>query len=363
VAVAAKIPGCAGPDHKGAHSGRGSVELRNEADTYYESSLWSNTTTHTGLDPAHGRLLVRNCTPEVAMIISEALQNPPPKDEFLRTLRPTLTALLQPMDAEGAAVIDNKDGGPVLLCEAGQGCAVILNVTNIIATGLSAPAHEVCSDGRPILAGPWRTPTGRNVVVVFWRKTGGEQWGKQDYRLILMAAAALGAVPLNFVRLKEPAWRGPVDDLTGLPRARKLVEDLPRYFARLDRDGLPGTLIIASIDDIKRINEAFGHETSDDILRQIAKSFQASIRPTDVVARLAGEDFAIWLNAVEADASRLAAALRQPGLCVSLSIGIATRRSGSGETIISLMRRADHAMHEARDAGHGNWRVSQEKVR
>ena len=309
------------------------------------------------------------------MIISEALQNPPPKDEFLRTLRPTLTALLQPMDAEGAAVIDNKDDGPVLLCEAGQGCAVILNVTNIIAAGLSAPAHGVCSDGRPILAGPWRTPTGRNVVVAFWRKTGGEQWGKQDYRLILMAAAALGAVPLNFVRPKEPAWRGPVDDLTGLPRARKLVEDLPRYFARLDRDGLPGTLIIASIDEIKRINEAFGHETSDDILRQIAKFFQASIRPTDVVARLAGEDFAIWLNAVDqftaaeraeqlkADASRLAAALRQPGLCISLSIGIATRQAGSGETIISLMRRADHAMHEARDAGHGNWRVSQEKVR
>jgi diguanylate cyclase (GGDEF)-like protein len=308
------------------------------------------------------------------MIISASLRRSTLNVELLAAAQPILAALLPPIEAEGTAVVDHRDGVPVLLCQAGEGSSTILNAINLIVAGLSAPSHAVCADGRPILVAPWQPPTGQKVVVAFWRKIGAEPWEKQDHKLVLMAAAALGALALYTVRPKESAWRRPVDDLTGLPRARKLVEDLPRRFARLDRDRLPGTLIIASIDGFKKINEAVGRAAGDDMLRRAALVFQGLTRPTDVVARIGGDEFAIWLDGVDqftaaeraerlkADVPALAAGLQKPELHVSLSIGIATRQAGSNETINSLMRRADYAMHEARDIGPGNWRLSQERA-
>jgi diguanylate cyclase (GGDEF)-like protein len=309
-----------------------------------------------------------------SMSISETFRRPAPSTEQLPHLRPTLAALLEPIDAEGAAVIDHKDSEPVLLCVVGDGSATILRATDALVFGISAPHHSICFDGRPVLVAPWQPPSGRKIVIAFWRKAAAKPWSTQDHRLIVVAAAALGALPLNAARSKEAAWRGVVDDLTGLPRARKLVEDLPRHYARLDRDGLPGTLIIASVDGFKRIHEAFGRGASDELLREVAKFFQGLARPTDVVARIGGDEFAIWFNGVDqvtaaeraeqlkADAPFLAAALQKPELYVSFSVGIATRQPGSNEAANSLIRRADIAMHQAKDAGFGNWRVSQEKA-
>lgn len=308
------------------------------------------------------------------MIILQSIRRPAPNSELLPSLGPILTALLPPMEAEGAAIIDYKDGGLVILSEVGAGSSIFLDAIGLIVTGLQAPCHAVSVEGHPIILGPWQTPAERQVVIAFWRALGAEAYDASDHKLIVMAAAIFGVVAVDALRPKDPAWRRNIDDLTGLPRARKLVEDLPRHFARLDRDELPGTLIIANIDGFNKIAGKYGTGVGDEMLRQTAKMFQALTRPTDVVARVGGEEFAIWLDGADqfvaaeraerlkAEAPLLAAAIHKPEVDVSFSVGIATRQPRSMETINSLMRRADYAMHEARKAGPGNWRVSQEKA-
>jgi diguanylate cyclase (GGDEF)-like protein len=297
----------------------------------------------------------------------------------LHLLEPVLQALLPPLAAQGAAVIalDDPGGAPIILYATGERPLGLLGATDLLLAGLREPCHGLCSDQHPVLAGPWEMPTSQSAVLVFWRETGGRSWKKQDHTVVLTVAAALTAFTRHILSSqKDTTWHGIIDKLTGLPRARKFVSDLPRHFARLDRDDLPGTLMLVSIDGFSQFGARFGRKDADEVLRQAAWLLGRMTRPTDVVARIDNDEFAIWLNGVDhlsaaerAEQLRLdapgilGAALRERRTSISLSVGIAARRPGSAETINSLMRRADYAMSEARNAGPGLWRVSQEEVR
>jgi diguanylate cyclase (GGDEF)-like protein len=111
----------------------------------------------------------------------------------------------------------------------------------------------------------------------------------------------------------------------------------------------------------------------DHLLVHTALLLRNAVRPTDLVARVGGDEFALWLNG----ADHLTAAERAEQLRTqaprelrelvggdlptpSLSIGIASRRPGSQEPLDSVMRRADLAMYEVKRNGRGHWRVALE---
>ena len=169
----------------------------------------------------------------------------------------------------------------------------------------------------------------------------------------------------------EMARQARTDPLTGLLNRRAFLEEVARHCSRLDREDAPGTLIFADLDNFKPVNDRFGHEIGDAVLRQTAALLRKTFRPTDVIARLGGDEFAVWLNG----ADQLTAAERadylgtqaplelneitgtgDPGL--NMSIGIATRSPGSKEDIDSLVRRADLAMYNVKRNGRGHWRVA-----
>jgi diguanylate cyclase (GGDEF)-like protein len=141
--------------------------------------------------------------------------------------------------------------------------------------------------------------------------------------------------------------------------------------ARLDRDEVPGTLMFADLDSFKALNERLGHDVGDEALRAVASLLRSTFRPTDLVARLGGDEFAVWLNGADqftaaerAEALRVRApralsdvlGLDAPPL--TLSIGIAERRSRSMEDVDSLFRRADDAMFDVKRAGRAHWRAA-----
>ena len=143
------------------------------------------------------------------------------------------------------------------------------------------------------------------------------------------------------------------DPLTGLWNRTRLERVLAER-----GDDSESTLLYLDLDDFKTVNDSLGHAAGDELLRTIAGRLREIVRPTDVVARIGGDEFALLVDGGDATtiAERIVAALRAPiaaaghTLVVGASIGIAT--SGAAE----ILRHADMAMYDAKNAGGGTFR-------
>ena len=169
------------------------------------------------------------------------------------------------------------------------------------------------------------------------------------------------------VRLAEMAH---LDNVTGLPNRNRFDEVLPLAIKRAARHPAPLALLFLDIDRFKAINDSHGHAAGDRVLREFGQRLLESVRATDTVARLAGDEFVVLLEGVAGvgEAERIAEKIVQrvklpidldgQPLQVSTSIGIAMHRPGSGESPSTLLRRADEALYAAKGAGRDAWRVA-----
>ena len=149
------------------------------------------------------------------------------------------------------------------------------------------------------------------------------------------------------------------DSLTNLPNRLMLREELDRTIAGRSRATV--SLLLLDIDNFKEINDSFGHQVGDVLLRQIGPRLRERLEVANMVARLGGDEFAILLPGADAaDASRVAhgllRALERPFLSeehaleVTASIGIAVcPEHGTGAE--TLLQRADVAMYAAKRSG------------
>ncbi|MGZ9810689.1 GGDEF domain-containing protein [Pseudoroseicyclus sp. H15] len=144
------------------------------------------------------------------------------------------------------------------------------------------------------------------------------------------------------------------DMLTGLHNRRKFFELVET------RAGLPGgTLLLIDVDHFKRINDTYGHEVGDLCLRAIGRHLRDAVRDGDLVARLGGEEFAIYLGGANAElagtiAERVIGALEVEAeqdrrIVITSSAGAA--EAWPGATMSDLMRAADAALYRAKEEG------------
>jgi len=150
------------------------------------------------------------------------------------------------------------------------------------------------------------------------------------------------------------------DALTGLPNRVLARDRLDQAILLARRQQTRVALLIIDLDHFKEVNDTFGHQAGDQLLRQVGERFMAELRETDTVARLGGDEFAIVLLAADAAAAglvagKLLAALERPfivegqALDVGASIGIAVYPDHA-DTADSLLRRADIAMYVAKQS-------------
>lgn len=148
------------------------------------------------------------------------------------------------------------------------------------------------------------------------------------------------------------------DALTGLPNRVLARDRLDQATLLARRQQTQVALLIIDLDHFKEVNDTFGHQAGDQLLRQVGERFTAELRETDTVARLGGDEFAIVLLSTDADGARLVAdkllaVLERPfivegqALDVGASIGIAVYPDHA-DTADSMLRRSDIAMYVAK---------------
>ena len=164
-------------------------------------------------------------------------------------------------------------------------------------------------------------------------------------------------------RLDESLEMAITDPLTGLHNRRYIASRLNQAVEMAAGGGATVSVLIADLDHFKRINDTFGHEGGDAILKQFSDRLRGGLRALDLAARYGGEEFVIVmpetsLTEAVAGAERLRNAVNKdqfslPGgdaaRAVSVSIGVAEFQSG--DTPDSILRRADEALYRAKAAG------------
>ena len=154
------------------------------------------------------------------------------------------------------------------------------------------------------------------------------------------------------------------DPLTGLANRRHLVEQAPRLWRQARRDGVRVAAMVIDLDHFKQVNDVHGHAAGDAVLLAVTRALADTVRPTDVLARLGGEELVVLgLVGDPGEAGRLAERLRGAvsgarsphGHAVTASIGVALTRPVDGEdaggALWWLVDRADAAMYQAKQDG------------
>jgi diguanylate cyclase (GGDEF)-like protein len=163
--------------------------------------------------------------------------------------------------------------------------------------------------------------------------------------------------------------RADEDTLTGLWNRRHVEQELPRLMREAAARGEPVSVVFVDADHFKSINDRFGHLVGDQVLRSLADVLRSHVRPTDVVARLGGEEFIVLLPgasdaAAVALGQRLCDAVREtdwgqmtPGHVPSVSVGVAATMPPPAtgreleRQVATLLGRADEALYAAKRAG------------
>jgi diguanylate cyclase (GGDEF)-like protein/PAS domain S-box-containing protein len=155
------------------------------------------------------------------------------------------------------------------------------------------------------------------------------------------------------------------DQLTGLPNRILLAEQFLQASTEMHHAGMPWSLLFIDLDKFKEINDAFGHQYGDELLKQVTERLRMHLREPDLLSRFGGDEFIILIQGNSRDAGQIAQLLIQDiklaflmdmlDVHIGASIGIATYPQ-DGNNLEELIQAADTAMNKAKALG-GNQSV------
>ncbi len=154
------------------------------------------------------------------------------------------------------------------------------------------------------------------------------------------------------------------DQMTGLFNRRYLNSQLEPLVQRARRGGEPVSLMVADIDYFKRINDTYGHDVGDEVIKEFAARLATNFRPVDIACRYGGEEFVVVMPGTRGDYACLVAERVRRHVAgapfvirggleridVTVSIGVAVSAVGA-DSAERLLKRADEALYKAKQTG------------
>jgi diguanylate cyclase (GGDEF)-like protein len=186
---------------------------------------------------------------------------------------------------------------------------------------------------------------------------------KDQVQTLRAAGGHLAMALKNALAFKQVKARASRDGLTRIYNRQSLDERLLEELSRGKRYGQSLSLLMLDLDHFKHVNDRYGHDAGDEVLRETAQVLQESLRSTDMAARYGGEEFVVVLpHTSEGQAWKLAERIRRrigakryrfngTPFNVTASIGVASLQAKALDRGDDLLKRADRALYQAKTDG------------
>ena len=198
-------------------------------------------------------------------------------------------------------------------------------------------------------------------------KTEGDSFDCEDIALIELFSQLVGASIGNIKLFEKIQRQATTDGLTGLANHKTFYEILEKELWRSRRYGGQISLIMVDVDNLKKINDAYGHRAGDKVIREISRKVKECIRQIDTAARYGGDEFAVILpntSLIDATvvAERMVGAVahspttwKKEQIALSISVGLGQYDADTNPEDITS--RSDQALYTAKQAGKNTVKV------